>query len=136
MAVRTWTDAQLREPVAGQRSWRGVLRALGLKGTSSSSIGTVRRRAKQLGLDTSHFTGHRRWSDQELKDAVAAADSWGKVAGRLGLADDPRSRARLKGYAFRAGLDVSHLKGLSTLAHPLEIRLGPPRLWRSAMRHL
>jgi hypothetical protein len=85
-----------------------VLRALGLAATSGGSIGVVKRRAHDLGLDTSHFTGRRRWSDQELKDAIAISDSWPEVAQRLGLIKEPRTGLRVKGHALRLGLDASH----------------------------
>jgi hypothetical protein len=106
---RTWTDGQLRDAVARQSSWRGVLRALGLAATSGGSIGVVKRRAQDLGLDTSHFTGRRRWSDEELQDAIAISDSWPEVAQRLGLIKERRTGLRLKGDALRLGFDVSHL---------------------------
>ena len=110
MASRTWTDGQLREAVAGQRSWRGVLRALGLKGTSSSSIRTVKRHAARLGLDTTHFNRQPKWSDQDLMDAVARSASWAEVVRHLQLDDDDHVRVRVKGQAIRLGLDVSHLE--------------------------
>lgn len=111
MGRRTWTDEQLREAVASQRSWRGVLRALGLAATSGGSIGTVRRRAELLGLDASHFTGGRRWSHIDLTDAVAQSRSWPEVAEKLGLVRERRTGLRLKGDALRLGLDVAHLDG-------------------------
>lgn len=113
---RTWTDLQLREAVSGARSWRGVLRALGLK--STSSIGTVKHHSERLDLDTSHFSGPRRWSNQELAEAVNKSSSWSEVAGRLGLVEDLRTGLRMKGHAVRLGLDVTHWD------EPVELR--PP----------
>lgn len=110
MGQRTWTDEQLRRAVSSQKSWRGVLRALGLKATSGGSIVVARRRAEALGLDTSHFSGPRRWSDQELVDAVSESHTWKVVADRLGLAKDRRTQLRLKGHGVRLGLDTSHLE--------------------------
>ncbi len=109
MSRRTWTDQELRAAVASQRSWRGVLRALGLNEKSGGSIKVVRRRAEFLELETNHFSGHRRWSDQELSEAVNASDSWEEVAERLGLVRERRSGLRMKGHAVRLDLDVSHL---------------------------
>ncbi len=57
---RTWTDAQLAEAVAENRSIAGVLRQLGLK-IAAGSYGTVQRRIAELGLKTDHFTGQG-WS--------------------------------------------------------------------------
>ncbi|WP_162000931.1 group I intron-associated PD-(D/E)XK endonuclease [Bifidobacterium tibiigranuli] len=49
--VRTYSDAKLADAVKRSHSWRGVLRELGLKGTSGRSIISVRNRATALGLD-------------------------------------------------------------------------------------
>jgi hypothetical protein len=59
-SFRTWTDAQLAHAVETSTSWRGVLRALGLKATSAYEIRIVRRHAERLKLDASHFRGKRR----------------------------------------------------------------------------
>lgn len=107
---RTWNDAQLREAVASQTSWRGVARTLGLKATSAGVIRTVKRHAARLDLDTAHFTGQRKCSDQRLKEAVTQAASWSDVLRILGIADRGDCRARVKGHALRLGLDVAHLK--------------------------
>lgn len=95
--------------MASQRSWRGVLRALGLNERSGGSIKVVKRRADFLELETNHFSGHRRWSDQELKEAVNASDSWDEVAEHLGLVGDHRTGLRVKGHAVRLDIEVSHL---------------------------
>jgi hypothetical protein len=107
---RSWTDEQLADAVASQHSWRGVLRALGLKATSAGSLRTARRHANRMGLDASHFTGQRRWSDQQLRLAVNAASSWAEVLEILDLTDNADLRARVKGHAARLGLDVAHLQ--------------------------
>jgi len=39
------------------------MRELGLCVTSAGSIRIVKRHVARLSLDTSHFTGQRRWSD-------------------------------------------------------------------------
>jgi hypothetical protein len=83
---------------------------LGLSVTSAGSIRIVKRRIALLGLDTSHFTGQRRWSDPQLRRAVATAYSWPELFSELGLmhgsADD---RTRIKAHAARLGLDLSRL---------------------------
>ncbi len=128
MGRRTWTDEELRRAVSSQKSWRGVLRALGLKPTSGGSIAVARKRAEALGLDTSHFSGPRRWSDQELVDAVRESRTWKVVADRLGLATDRRTQLRLKGHGVRLGLDMSHLE-TSEQTHPkVDNLVRPPDL--------
>jgi hypothetical protein len=106
--ARTWTDAQLVSAVATERSWRGVCRTLGLKGTSAGVLRSVRRHAERLQLDTAHFS-QRTWSDRQLREAVATASTWADVLHRLGLTDQGEARLRVKGHAVRLGLDVSHL---------------------------
>jgi PD-(D/E)XK nuclease superfamily protein len=103
---RGWTDEQLRTAVAKARSWRGVLRELGLKGTS-----TVRLRiaAERLGLDCEHFTSQRTWDDRQLREAITQSSTWAEVARRLNLADNGGSTKAVRAYAFRLGLDVTHL---------------------------
>ncbi|NEE04007.1 hypothetical protein [Phytoactinopolyspora halotolerans] len=78
-------------------------------GLAKSSTNRVRHHAERLELDTSHFRGKRKWSDQELRTAVAEEDSWAGVNRRLGLVDSYESRVKIKGHAIRLGLDVSHL---------------------------
>ncbi|WP_139983540.1 group I intron-associated PD-(D/E)XK endonuclease [Nocardioides litoris] len=114
---RTWTDGDLVAAVAAARSWRGVLRSLGLSATSSAAIRSVRGHADRLGLDTSHFTGQRRWTETQLAEAVAHARSWTAVAERLGLAGGS-SAALLRGHALRLGLDVGHLAGRTPAVEP------------------
>jgi hypothetical protein len=105
---RSYTDASLVTAVAEATSWRGVLRALGLSATSSGAIRSVKERAVFLDLDTSHFTGQRRWSDDALSEAVAIASSWHEVLGLLGLSSSS-DIALVKGHACRLGIDASHL---------------------------
>ena len=89
-------------------SWRAVLRALKLPASSGSMIRSVRRHADRLGLDYSHFTGQRGWTDAQLAGAVEESGTWIEVADRLGLAGGS-SRETLKGHARRLRLDVEHL---------------------------
>lgn len=97
---------------------------LGLAGTSASVIRSVRHQADGLGLDHSHFTGQRRWSDAQLAAAVEESHSWGEVTQRLGLAGGS-SEPKLKVHARRLGLDAEHL-GCATTAGP------PPSHWPAA----
>lgn len=110
MGTRTWTDEDLKTAVAAAKSWRGVLRSLGLNARSGSSIAVARRHARRLRLDTSHFSGVRKWSDQELREAVEVSQVWVDVLTRLGLTDERRTWVRVKGHALRLGLDVARLE--------------------------
>jgi hypothetical protein len=57
---RSYRDEELAAAVATSTSWRGVLRTLGLIGSSTAMIRSARHHADRLGLDYRHFTGHRR----------------------------------------------------------------------------
>ncbi|MFI6269841.1 hypothetical protein [Micromonospora zamorensis] len=94
-------DAQFAAVVARCRSWRQVLRETGSKMTGTNA---ARLRAARLNLDVSHFTGARRWTDDELRDAVAEAQSWNEVALRLGC---PATSAKRR--AMRLSLEYGHL---------------------------
>lgn len=110
---RTYTDDELRSAVASQHSWRGVLRALGLKATSAGASRTARRHAERMGLDYSHFTGQRRWTDAALAAAVAGSSSWTQVAAALGVRGGS-SYPALRGHALRLGLDYAHFNASPT----------------------
>jgi hypothetical protein len=105
-----WLDTDLTDAVAESRSWRGVMRELGLCVTSSGSIRVVKRRVAALGLDTSHFTGQRTWSDAALRRAAAYAYSWDELLAEIGIkARSGDERIRVRAHAVRLGLDLSHL---------------------------
>ena len=88
------------------------MRELGLCVTSAGSIRIVKRQVSKLGLDTSHFTGQRRWSDAQLRRAVASSYSWPELQSELGLTHDSTDdRTRVKAHAARLGLDLSRLEG-------------------------
>ncbi len=107
---RRWSDSQLATAIANSRSWRGVMRELGLSATSAGSIRSVRRHAQRLGLDTSHFTGQRRWSDTDLRRVASYARSWHEMASELGLASaNGDDCARIRAHAVRLGLDLTRL---------------------------
>lgn len=100
--------------VVGSTSWRGVLRELGLVATSGKALRSARTRADLLGIDYTHFRGQRRWSEDRLRDAIAAsAGTWTEVLARLDL-DDVGAIPSLKGHAARLGIDVTHLASQSS----------------------
>jgi hypothetical protein len=80
----------------------------------------------ELGLDTAHFRGARRWSDEQLKTSIAGARTWDEVIAKLGLsANSGSTRSFLKGHAVRLGIDYSHLAG-GQPAEPDHSRFGVP----------
>lgn len=106
---RIYRDEELINAVAASRSWRGVLRALGLRATSSTSIRSVREQADRLNLDYAHFTGRRRWTDTQLAEAINGSRSWAQVMVTLGLTPGS-SETTLKGHAARLGINAEHLR--------------------------
>jgi hypothetical protein len=87
------------------------MRELGLNEMSAGAIRIVRRHAVRLGLYTSHFRGKRRWSDAQLRTAVADSRTWDGVLAALGLsADGGSTRTHIKGHAIRLGLSFEHLE--------------------------
>lgn len=107
---RRWSDSDLISAVAASRSWRDVLRKLGLCATSAGSIRVVKRRVAFLGLDTSHFSGQRTWSDDALKRAATQAYSWNELLGAIGIKSrSGDERTRVKAHALRLGIDLSRL---------------------------
>ena len=107
---RTWNDDDLRQAAAESHSWRGVARALGLKGTSAGTVRSLKKHAERLALDTAHFTGQRHWSDRKLREVMRDPTCWADVIAGLGVSDGAESRVRIKGHAVRLGLDCSKLR--------------------------
>src|SRR3984885_15480344 len=106
-----WSDAQLVNAVRSSTNWRGVMRELGLNATSAGCVRVVRCRVVRLGLDTSHFRGKRKWSDVQLKRAVAESQSWDEVLDALGLTiNGGGMRTHVKSHAIRLGLGFGHLE--------------------------
>ncbi len=77
--------------------------------TSAGAMRSVRAHADRLGADYSHFKRQRRWTEGDLRAAVAAAKTWSEIVGLLDL-HDVSAVSSLKGHAARLGLDVTHLQ--------------------------
>lgn len=118
-ASRTWTDEELRKVVPECTSWRAVCRALGLRASSSAPL--LRQRARQLGLDTSHFTGNRRWVDKDLARIVAGSSTWNELLEELGYAVfSGTARQTIRAHAARLDIDLSHLATVDRGVTPFE----------------
>lgn len=130
MPSRTYTDIDLTTAVAQSRSWRAVLRQLGLLGTSAAARRSVQKRANELALDSTHFRGQRRWSEDDLAAAVAASRTWDQVRIKLGLAGGSSATA-LKGHATRLGIDFQHFNEPRVPCGAPELRFDPDELPRA-----
>ena len=114
-----WSDSQLIAAVAASSSWRGLMRALGFPPTSPKTILRIKRDVARLGLDTTHFTGKRSWTDDQLRHALAKSATWSEVFAELGL--EPSSgdaRVRVKAHSVRLGLDTSRFESPQTIGKP------------------
>lgn len=121
-------DAQLRKAIENSTSWRAVARTLGLKATSASVVRTIKARANRIGADTSHFTNQRRWTDDQLREAVTRATCWPEVLTELGVVDNPGDRLRVRGNAARLGLDYAHLAAAEPTAADGAVAGSPDKL--------
>lgn len=77
---------------------------------STSSYELIRRRATELGLDTSHFRGKRSWTNDALAVAVAESKSWSAVGRRLNGGTSRASIDSMQRLARLMGLQTSHLE--------------------------
>ena len=73
MSKRKWNDEQFIEAVKSNLSYAGVLRELGLK-PAGSNYDTVKRKIKELNLDTSHMT-EKAWNQGKRFTPVKVAKS-------------------------------------------------------------
>ena len=87
----------------------------GERSSSAGAIRIVRRAAAELGLDSSHFRGKRRWSDAQLRQVIAASSGWEEVLTRLGLSTNGGAQTHIKAHCIRLGLETSHLSQVSHL---------------------
>jgi hypothetical protein len=115
-----WSDDDLKRAVVSSVSWRGTARALGAY-PAGGPFREIQKRARELGLDTSHFTGQRQWGDAALREAIPKADSWAAVIRILGVKDSGDIRVYLRGHAVRLGIDISHLNRDMSSKRPAEL---------------
>jgi hypothetical protein len=123
------TRDELTAAVAASHSWRGVLRALGRSATSAGAQRAVRRQVEAFGIDHSHFTGQRRWSDRRLVEAIEGARTWREVLGRLGLSEVGSNIRTVRAHATRLGVDTSHVNAIRTPS-------GSPLRGQPQLKHL
>jgi hypothetical protein len=102
------TEQQLREVVGANRSWRGVMCALGLR---SSSFGPKLRNAcNELDIDYSHFRSILA-TDAHLREVITTSTDWPTALARLGYAKGSgTARATVRKHCNRLGVDTSRLQ--------------------------
>ena len=109
MPRRTWTDDDLRAAVADANSWAAVIRELGLA-DSGDVRGQLRVAARRLDLDVTQIELRRgrRWSDAQLRDAVATSSNLHGVFLALGLRVGGGAWSRMQDHIDRLELDTTH----------------------------
>jgi 5-methylcytosine-specific restriction endonuclease McrA len=112
MAQRSWTDQQLRDAVAASTTYRGVLRALGLK---NGSLVYVQRCIIEAGLSTAHFAfaprlQNKLCSDERLRELVPRCTSATEVLNELGIELSGHNFFKLRRRATALGISTDHFK--------------------------
>lgn len=113
-----WTDQSLRDAVLSSKNWIEVLGRFGLE-PGEGRHEKVRRDARNLGLDTSHFVRKRgacdaritRWGDDQLRAAVVASLSYAGAIRLLGLIPAGGNYDAVKRRVRELDLDTSHFTG-------------------------
>jgi hypothetical protein len=130
------SDARLRELVPKCKSLTDLLEASGL-GLHGNNFTRLRKRISLLAIDTSHFTrtvtksGKRptKWTDERLRDAVAASFSIAETIRGLGLVPAGGNYDQVQRRIRELGIDTAHFTGqgwnkggkfVATPALPLE----------------
>ncbi|MER5851783.1 HNH endonuclease signature motif containing protein [Streptomyces sp. NPDC002012] len=129
---RKYPDAAIAAAVASSSSLREVVTKLGVP-PASGTLSHISRRITAAGIDVSHFPGMNRpqlgllFTVEELRTAVASAESIRGVARSLGVRDDSQSRSALASMLRRKGIDTSHFRN-ARLAIPEDtLREAVPR---------
>ena len=108
-----WDDDKLREAVASSTSFNMVAKKVTTN--PEGLYKSVQRRIKQLGLDTSHFTGIPRrgcgWTEQDLRIAVATSRSLRQTIMKLGLVAAGGNYDQVQRRIKTFGIDTSHFSG-------------------------
>ncbi|HEY5927420.1 MAG TPA: HNH endonuclease, partial [Kofleriaceae bacterium] len=117
--VRLATDEALRGAIAVSHTFEEVATVLDLD-AGSRTRGRLQKRARVLGIDTSHFapkpptltrTKRRRWTDEQLRDAVRDSLSLAQTLRRLGLIAAGGNYDQVQRRITELGIDTSHLRG-------------------------
>lgn len=118
-SIRNAKDNALRRAIAQAKSFAEVTEALGLD-SGSRTRERLRKRARALNLDISHLapsvptltrTKSRRWTDEQLRDAVAQSFSFAQTLRRLGLIAAGGNYDQVQRRVAELQLDTSHFRG-------------------------
>jgi hypothetical protein len=117
--VRAALDTALREAIRSSRNFEEVVVALDLD-SGSKTRERLQKRARALNIDTSHFatkepkltrTKSRRWTDDQLRDAVRDSCSLAETLRRLGLVAAGGNYDHVQRRIAELQIDRSHFRG-------------------------
>ncbi len=112
--VPGYSELQLRDAVAEARAWSDVLAALGLR-YHGATIARARNWAFRWGVDVAHLSDDRgvaprrlRYTEQELRDAVARSVSWSATLRELGYCATGGNWKTLRRKCCSLGISTTH----------------------------
>ena len=112
-----WTDDDIRSAVAAATSYAAAVERLGCI-PNAAAIQRLQNRIRVLALSTAHFVRaprrHRRktrWTDEQLREAVASAVSYAQAIRALGLVPAGGNFVQVQRRIRELALDTSHFLG-------------------------
>ena len=124
-----FTEDEARSALTGAESWREVLEALGYR-YHGKNIETVRKWAARWDIPTSHLTDQRaprraRYTEAQLREAVAASLSWAETLRRLGYCPTGGNWRTLKRRVTALGISTAHFDPYAASRGPRNGRMIP-----------
>ena len=117
MNAARWLDPDVRAAVAAATSYESALALLGSEVTAAARV-RLQHRIRLLELSTAHFIRARRhaprprrWTDDELRAAVACSSSLAAAIRRLGLVPAGGNYVQVQRRVRELALDTSHFLG-------------------------
>jgi hypothetical protein len=108
------TRLEVAEAIDGAPSWGVVLDTLGYA-YHGKNIATIRKWAARWGISTTHLSDlrgrqsmRRRYSEQDLREAVAGSFSWAEALRRLGYCPTGGNWKTLKKRVAELGISTGH----------------------------
>lgn len=114
---RPWTEDAFRAAVAANRTYPDILRALGVE-ISSATYHLVVRDVRHLQISRDHLERarsrrERRWTNEQLRSAVASSRNIASVLRSLGLIPAGGNYDQVRASIVELGLDTAHFTGAS-----------------------
>lgn len=117
--LRRSEDARIREAVARSATWEETARLLGIE-SDPHALAALVKRAREIGTDSTHLQRRRasparrkrrRWTDDQLRAAVAGSFSMAATLRALGLIAAGGNYESLQRRIKELGIDTSHFRG-------------------------